>query len=357
MTSADMAFIEQPKSDTHRHPFPKPHLEGFETPLRVQMALKYLEETKSLEGMKRSTARRAKREDALLVHSPYVVHAVEIMSELGGGYLGESSYASPELLRASLHALGGAIEAAEQVAEGGFRHSFALVRPPGHHASTSISMGLCYFNNVAVAIRKIMTREDVQRVSILDFDNHFGNGIAEIFYSDPSVQYVSLHEYDYENFGIGHFEEIGYGKGEGTNINIPLLESSSDTSYQEALKYIVVPVIEKFNPDIIAVSAGYDAHYADPVGNMNVDSRTYWYIGKLVQKAVESLGARGSFWVLEGGYSPFALGPSIRASLEGLQGRPRPTLEDQVDREEHELIIGTNREIIEKILETFSPFL
>ena len=114
--------------------------------------------------------------------------------------------------------------------------------------------------------------------------------------------------------------------------------------------------MEKFNPDIIAVSAGYDAHYTDPVGNMDVDSRTYWYIGDLIEKAVEFLGTRGSFWVLEGGYSPFALGPSIRASLEGLQGKPVPTLEDQVEREEHELIIGTNREIIEKILEAHSQF-
>jgi acetoin utilization deacetylase AcuC-like enzyme len=158
-----------------------------------------------------------------------------------------------------LHALGGAIEAAKLVAEWQTRHSFALVRPPGHHATTSTSMGLCYFNNIAVASRTVMARDDVHRISILDIDNHYGNGTAEIFYADPNVQYISLHEYDYENFGIGHFDEIGHGEGKGTNINIPLVESTHDVSYQSAVKQIAIPALVSFKPDIIGISAGFDA--------------------------------------------------------------------------------------------------
>jgi acetoin utilization deacetylase AcuC-like enzyme len=351
-----LAFIHQPVANIHRQPFPKPNIEAFENPLRIQMALKYLEEKNVLNSMMVSTASRAKLKDALIVHSPYLVHIVEIMSTLGSGYLGESSYASPDLLRSALHALGGAIQAAKLVAEEKVKHSFALVRPPGHHATTSATMGLCYFNNIAVATRTLMARDDIQRISIIDVDNHFGNGTAEIFYADPNVQCISIHEYDYENFGLGHFEEIGHGEGEGTNINIPFVEATPDKSYQSAMEQIVIPAVKSFKPDMIGVSAGFDAHYADPVGNMNVDSRTYWHIGNLIEKTVTSLGIKGSYWILEGGYSPYALGSSIRASLEGLQGRKLPSLEDQVDREEHEMVIESNNEIIEKVLETVSPF-
>ncbi|MHA2140968.1 MAG: histone deacetylase family protein [Candidatus Thorarchaeota archaeon] len=357
MTTEKLAFIHQPLSDTHHQPFPKPHIEAFENPLRIQMAMKYLEENGVLKGLKVSAANQAKLEDALLVHSPYLVNTVEIMSDLGSGYLGESAYASPDLLRSALHALGGAIEATKLVAEARFRHSFALVRPPGHHATTSTSMGLCYFNNMAIATRTVLARKDVERVSILDIDNHFGNGTAEIFYADSNVQYISLHEYDYENFGVGHFDEIGHGDGKGTNINVPLVEGSHDKSFQSALQQIAIPAIESFKPDLIGISAGFDAHYADPVGNLDVDSRTYWYIGDIIEKTVTSLGIRGSYWILEGGYSPFVLGSSIRASLEGLQGKKLPVLEDQVDREEHEMLIESNREIIEKVLETIAPFI
>ncbi|MFX1471386.1 MAG: histone deacetylase [Promethearchaeota archaeon] len=351
-----IAFIHQPLSDSHAQPFPKPNIEAFETPLRIQVAYKYLEESGVLREMKVCEANRAKLDDALLVHSPYLVHTVEIMSDLGSGYLGESSYASPGLLRSALHALGGAIQSAKLVSEGDTRHAFALVRPPGHHASTSTSMGLCYFNNIAVAARTVIAREDVNRITILDIDNHFGNGTAEIFYADPNIQYISVHEYDYENFGVGHFDEIGCGKGKGKTINIPLVETSPNISYESALKQIVTPALESFKPDIIGVSAGFDAHYADPVGNMDVDSRTYWLIGKLVEKTVSALRMKGSFWILEGGYNPFVLGSSIRASLEGLQSKKLPQLDDQVDRERHEMVIESNEEIIEKVLETVSPY-
>ncbi|MFX0107518.1 MAG: histone deacetylase [Candidatus Hodarchaeota archaeon] len=357
MTTSNLLFIEQPKHDSHRQPFPKPHLEAFETPLRIEMAVKYLDDHKVLDDFKRLTAKRAKTKDALLVHSPFLVESVERMSEIGSGQLGESAFASPELLRSALYALGGSIEAAKGAVSGEYRHSFAAIRPPGHHAATSTSMGLCYFNNIAVSITKIMKEDGVKRVSIIDFDDHFGNGTAEIFYTNPDVQYISVHEYDYESYGIGHFEEVGHGKGKGTNVNIPLVESSPDVSYDAALKRVVIPMIERFEPEIIAVSAGYDAHYSDPVGNMNIDSRTFWLIGKMVENVVSSLNLHGSFWILEGGYNPLALGPCIRASLAGLIGLPLPKLEDQVDREEYSTLVDANEEVIEKVLEVHSSAL
>jgi acetoin utilization deacetylase AcuC-like enzyme len=336
-------------------PFPKPHLEAFESPLRTQMALKYLGDQGVLEKFGQISAPKGSTEDALLVHSPYLVDTVDLMSEVGMGQLGESAYASPELMRSALLAVGGAKKATELVLKGNKDHAFAVVRPPGHHASTSNPMGLCFFNNVAIAASIALKRKKVERVSIVDFDDHHGNGTSEIFYSRPEVQYISLHEYDYENFGTGHFNEIGWGKARGTNINIPLIDGSPDTSYRQAFDRVVQPAVKRFKPNLIFVSAGYDAHYADPVGNMNVDSTTFWYIGKRIRHIVDSMNSIGSVWVLEGGYNPLALGQCIRTSLEGLAKSSCPQLDDQVDREENELALEANTEVFEQVLEAIKP--
>ena len=339
----------------HRMPFPKPHLEAFENPIRIQVAERHLEESGVLNRAQRIKAPRATLKDVRTVHSDYLVDTVEIMSDLGTGQLGESAYASPDLLRTALLAVGGAIKGSDIVTSQETNHAFVLMRPPGHHATTSNPMGLCYFNNVAIAVRHALKHKDVDKVSIVDFDNHHGNGTSEIFYSDPNVQLISVHEYDYENFGLGHYSESGHGKAAGTNINIPLIETSSDSSYAESISRIIEPALKRFKPDILFVSAGYDAHYADPVGNMDVDSRTFWRFGSSIQKTVESLNTRGSVWVLEGGYNAFVLGPSIEASLLGLLGNSTPSFEDQIERETHEPIIDANKEIIGKILETIKP--
>jgi acetoin utilization deacetylase AcuC-like enzyme len=336
-------------------PFPKPHLEAFESPLRTQIAERYLDQSSVLQDTIRVKAPKAKLEDVRLVHSAYLVETVELMSDIGSGQLGESSYASPDLLRTALLSVGGAMKGTEMVVSGEVKHAFSLMRPPGHHATSSNPMGLCYFNNVAIATRQVLRNNGINKVSIIDFDNHHGNGTSEIFYTDENVQLISVHEYDYENFGLGHYAEIGYGNAKGTNINIPLLETSSNVSYETTIDRVMGPALTKFKPDIIMVSAGYDAHYADPVGNMDVDSQIFWRFGSFVREMVKATGAKGSIWVLEGGYNPFSLGPSIRASLEGLFGKDVPKLEDQIEREEYQLIIDANDEVVDKVLETMKP--
>jgi acetoin utilization deacetylase AcuC-like enzyme len=185
-------------------PFPKPHLEAFESPLRTQIAERYLDHVGTLGDTIRVKAPKATLDDVRLAHSAYLVEIVELMSDIGTGQLGESSYASPDLLRTALLSVGGAIKGTEMVTSGVAKHVFSFMRPPGHHASSSNPMGLCYFNNVAIATRHVLKNKDVNKVSIIDFDDHFGNGTSEIFYTDANVQMISVHEYDYENFGIGH---------------------------------------------------------------------------------------------------------------------------------------------------------
>jgi len=351
-----VAFISHRKSYFHRMPFPKPNIEAFESPLRTQIALNYLEKQCVLDNTIKVKAPKAKLEQILLVHSAYLVDSVSLMSNIGAGQLGEASYASPGLLRSALLSAGGAVRGSEMVLSGEVKHAFSFMRPPGHHASSSNPMGLCYFNNIAIATRRALSYQEINRVSIIDFDDHHGNGTSEIFYSDPDVQLISIHEYDYENFGLGHYAELGYGPAKGTNINIPLLETSPNVSYETSIKRVIGPALERFNPDIIMVSAGYDAHYADPVGNMDVDSQIFWRFGDFIRKIVETVGAMGSIWVLEGGYNPFVLGPSIHASLEGLVGEDVPKLDDQIKRERFQHIIDANNEVLDKVLETIEPY-
>ncbi|MHA1247916.1 MAG: histone deacetylase [Candidatus Thorarchaeota archaeon] len=351
MAWSDIAVVLHPGIAEHVMPFPRPHLESFETPLRVEMIRKHLRTRGIFKHVRVARARMATVEDLRRVHTDYMIDTIRIMSDLGAGEVGESAYASPELYRSALMAVGGAVRAATLVAKEESRHSFSVMRPPGHHATRSTPMGLCYFNNIAVAIRHIQMKYEVRRVSVLDFDDHFGNGTAEIFYSDPDVQYISIHEYDYDDYGMGHFSETGSGDGEGTNINIPLLEHSTDESYSLALREVVVPSVEAHQPEIIAVSAGFDSHYADPVGNMNVDSSTFWLIGSTVRGLVESMGARGSFWVLEGGYNPLVLGPCVEASLAGLAGEEKPVFDDQVPREVFQGLLEANKRIISRVRE------
>ncbi|TFF92323.1 hypothetical protein EU545_01295 [Candidatus Thorarchaeota archaeon] len=352
----DILFLSHPSSIQHNMPFPRPHLEAFESPLRVQMAELYLKERGLLHKMQTQRAPKAPIEMTLSVHSEYLVDSIRIMTDLGSGQLGEAAYASPELLRSALRAVGGAVRAAEAVYEGDAHHAFSLMRPPGHHASVSTAMGLCYFNNIAIAVRTLLAKERVDRVSIIDFDDHHGNGTADTFYADPNVQYISIHEYDYENYGTGHFSEIGHADAAGTNINIPFFDFSPDASYRSAFERIIQPAVQAFEPSIIAVSAGYDPHYADPVGNMDVDSSTFHFIGRVVSSLVRDVDAMGSFWVLEGGYNPFVIGPSIEASLCGLAGEELPALQDQVEREINELIAESNENILDNIVEMLSPF-
>jgi acetoin utilization deacetylase AcuC-like enzyme len=351
-----IALVTSSRESMHYTPFPKPHLEAFETPLRTQMAHRYLSESGALNAVTQLSAPKASTEDVLLVHTPYLLDTIHLMTEIGTGQLGESAYASEDLVNSALSAVGGAKRATKAILTKDARHAFALVRPPGHHATRSNPMGLCFFNNAAIATVMALMDDSIEKVTILDIDDHHGNGTSEIFYSDPNVQYISIHEYDYENFGTGHFTEIGWGEGQGTNVNIPLVEASPDVSYRHALDRVVKPAVERFRPNLIIVSAGYDAHYADPVGNMNVDSRTFWHIGREVNRIVGSLGSAGSVWILEGGYNPLSLGPCIRASLEGLSECDCPKLEDQIDREENDLVTESNEEVIEKVLEALEPY-
>jgi acetoin utilization deacetylase AcuC-like enzyme len=226
---------------------------------------------------------------------------------------------SPGSWEAARRAAGAAVGAVEAVMSGRAANAFALARPPGHHALPHRAMGFCLLNNVAIAA-EAARRAGAQRVAILDWDVHHGNGTQDIFAARPDVLYMSVHQYPFYP-GTGAAEEVGVRTGRGTTINCPLSGGQRDADYGVAFHDLFLPAARAFAPDLILISAGYDAHERDPLADMRVTERGYAAMTALMmQLAAETCGGRLAL-VLEGGYHLTALANSVRATLEALTGR------------------------------------
>lgn len=252
-------------------------------------------------------------EDILRVHTREHFEAMKKLSDTGEGTIGADTYVTEKSFDTAMLSAGGILTCVDKYFEG-HRYSFALNRPPGHHAETDRAMGFCIFNNIAVGAGYAMEKYGIRKVAIFDFDVHHGNGTQEIFYTSPDVIYISIHQHPLYP-GTGSIDETGEGEGEGYTINIPLPPNTCDTSYLTAVKEIVLPVVDQFNPEIIFVSAGYDGHFKDPLGGMNLTSRGYFEVVKTLKQEFKNTGIISG---LEGGYNLTALANSIYASLGAL---------------------------------------
>ncbi len=262
-------------------------------------------------------ARGASDEELARVHTQAYLHR---LNQAAGrsGYMDEDTFFSPHSVAAARVAAGAAVVVAETLLEGRADFGLALVRPPGHHARPGCAMGFCLLNNVAVAAAHARAR-GVARVAIVDFDVHHGNGTQEIFYADPSVLYLSLHQSPLYP-GTGACAERGLGDGHGYNLNIPLSAGADDAVYSAAVERIVAPVLESFQPGLVLFSAGFDAHARDPLAQMQMTDAGF---RALLRRALAALAPGvGVGLVLEGGYDLQALGQSLGASLEGLGEGP-----------------------------------
>ncbi len=225
------------------------------------------------------------------------------------------------LMEHSLHvaelAAGGCLELADRLLEGEIESGFALIRPPGHHAEAGRGMGFCVFNNVAVTAQYLRRKYHLNRILVLDFDVHHGNGTQEIFYDTDEVLFISLHQRGIFPFS-GEMTEVGCGKGEGYNINIPVFPQFGDAEYTFLLGRILQNVVEQYLPQIILVSAGYDAHIDDTISGTLLSTEWYGLItGLLKQYAHEACGDR-LLMLLEGGYNPVSLEASVLTTLDSL---------------------------------------
>lgn len=244
------------------------------------------------------------------VHEPHYIQQVQRVAERGGGHLDMDTYVRSASYDAALMAAGGLVEATRSVLDGELGNAFALVRPPGHHALRARGMGFCLFNNVAIAARYALAEHGLHRVFIMDFDVHHGNGTQDEFEADPAVMYISTHQYPYYP-GTGYWNETGSGDGKCSTINVPLGGGVGDEGFARIFKEIVSPAAWRFQPELILVSAGYDAHWDDPLAYMQLSIGGYTAIAQALKDLAEELCDGRVVFTLEGGYHLEALAYSV----------------------------------------------
>ncbi len=286
---------------------------------RLERIMAALRDVGMLERLTPIEARPATEEELARVHTPGYIAYVRRIAERGGGHLDADTYMNARSYEAAVMAAGGLLALVEAVLEGRVRNGFALVRPPGHHALPDRGMGFCLFNNVAVAARHAQTFPGIRRVFIADIDVHHGNGTQAVFEADPTVFYFSTHEYPYYP-GTGHWSEAGIGEGEGSILNVPLPAGVGDQGYLRVYEELLWPLVRRFRPDLILVSAGYDSHWQDPLAMMQLSLGGYARIAReLVAMAEELCGGRIVF-TLEGGYHLDVLAHGVLNAFYALLG-------------------------------------
>ena len=286
---------------------------------RLQQTMDHLREAGFLGRLKPLEARDASLAEIALVHQSTYTQRLQGLAEGGGGWLDGDTYVSAHSFAAALRAAGGLLRAVEATLSGVVENAFALVRPPGHHALAGRGMGFCLFNNVAIAARFALRHHHLDRVLIVDFDLHHGNATQDAFYDDPQVLYFSTHQYPYYP-GSGHWQETGRGAGLGYTVNVPLPEGVGDVGYQRVFDSILVPVARRFRPQMILVSAGFDAHWRDPLGMMLLSVSGYAALVRTLMSLADELCKGHLVLTLEGGYDLEALPLCIGATFSALLG-------------------------------------
>ena len=266
-------------------------------------------------GVERVDASPATRDQILRVHPPEHVERIQALSAAGGGAIDLDTVTSAGSYDAALHAAGGAIGAVARVLSGDERFAFCALRPPGHHAETDRAMGFCLFNNVAIAARHALHEHGAERVLIFDWDVHHGNGTQEVFYSDPAVLFASVHQSPlYPGTGAAH--EAGAGAGEGYTVNLPVPSGADGELFLSLVQTVVEPLARQFEPGLLMISAGYDAHAADPLASCVLETEDSREMAASLRALAEELGI-GVVACLEGGYALDALSDSVVATVRG----------------------------------------
>ncbi|MFB6152652.1 MAG: histone deacetylase family protein [Halodesulfurarchaeum sp.] len=298
-----------------------------ENPDRLRAIREGLEEYDDVEY---ENAEPATRADAVGVHEDSYVDEIREFSLSGGGNWDPDTVATESTWDAALASAGIAKWTVDYAldAELGPDTPFSLGRPPGHHATPADAMGFCFLNNVAIAAHHARTDHGVDRIAILDWDVHHGNGTQEIFYQDEDVFYLSLHEQGLFP-GTGDIDDRGEGEGEGTTLNVPLPPGSGDVDYLTVFDRIVTPSLQSFAPTLILVSAGFDAHRHDPISRMHVTTEGYGLLADRVRELAAGLDA-GLGFVLEGGYGLDTLAAGVGVVHEVFGGRTIPEIDGSV---------------------------
>lgn len=313
LNSIALTFVPSNDHDLHGHP---------ENPNRFN----YFERLHSLpiaEHFIVIPPQPADEELILRVHPQKYLEALKQAVEQGPGYLDYGdTYITPASYEAARMAAGGVLQVLEAIIEKRAKRGFAMIRPPGHHATQTRAMGFCILNNIAIAARHAQTM-GMSKILIVDFDVHHGNGTQQIFEADPTVSYFSTHQSGIFP-GTGYLHEKGIGDGEGTVVNIPLPGRTGDQGLISIFERILLPISRRFAPDMIMVSAGFDGHWRDPLANLILTRDGYYHLSKILLSMADSLCQGRLLFVLEGGYDPKTLQESIAEILSAIAGSPSP---------------------------------
>jgi acetoin utilization deacetylase AcuC-like enzyme len=314
-------FLEHPASlqhDTGPHP---------EQPARLVAIERELDRRGWL-GYERVLSPAATRAQLTSVHSERHVASVERLAASGGGHLDVDTVVSAGSFEAALHAAGGAAALVDLLLDGACCTGFSAHRPPGHHATPTRAMGFCLFNNIAIAARWAVCARGLERVMIVDWDVHHGNGTSAVFYDSREVLFVSIHEWPLYP-GTGAVDEVGASDGAGYTVNLPVPSGADDGVYLSLVDHVVVPLAIAYQPELVLISAGFDAHREDPLAGCAVSDDGFAAMARSVRRVCASVGAPVGA-VLEGGYALGALARSVAATMAVLADPAAAEVDDPV---------------------------
>jgi acetoin utilization deacetylase AcuC-like enzyme len=298
-----------------RHPSSVEHETGAHPENKARIpAIEHELERRAWLGWERREAPAVEMAQLERIHPREHIEHIRSMAEAGGGWFDADTVASPGSWEAALHAAGGACALVDALMTRAAPTAFAGLRPPGHHCELARPMGFCLFNNVAVAAQHALDAHGVQRVAVFDWDVHHGNGTNDIFHARRDVLYISIHQSPLYP-GTGRLRDTGSGDGEGYTVNLPVPPGAGEEIWLSLVEYLVVPVLRSFEPELILVSAGFDAHRADPLAQCMLETESFAKMATHVAATARGLGVPFGA-VLEGGYELDALAASVAATLE-----------------------------------------
>jgi acetoin utilization deacetylase AcuC-like enzyme len=308
--------MEYPPERGLAHQMPHP-----EAPERIKNVHSLITSSRFIDSLIQISPKIADPSVLELVHEKSYIDTVRELSESGGGRIEPTTPLSGRSYEIALLAVGGCITGAEAILRGEVENVYALIRPPGHHASRAQGMGFCLFNNVAITAEYLKQEHGLERVLIVDWDVHHGNGTQSIFYEDPSVMFFSLHQDGNYPPQSGTIEEVGKGKGEGFTINIPLPPGTGDWGYVSAFREVVEPLCRQFRPEFILVSAGQDPSMVDPLGRMCVTYEGFEKMASIVKRLAQECCLGRLLIAQEGGYNIVYQPYAVVTMIEALSGQ------------------------------------
>jgi len=323
-----------------------------ESPKRLEAIYEMLETPEMSEILTIIEPRPATHDEIALIHDFDYIETVARTAGKESTYLDPDTETSPESYETALLAVGGVLNAVDAVMEKRIDNAFCFIRPPGHHAEHDRAAGFCLFNNVAIAARYALNKFGIQRVLIVDWDLHHGNGTQNSFYEDSSVLYFSTHQYPFYP-GSGGINEIGRGNGLGYTINVPLRSGPGDGEYVKIYRRLLMPVAQIFRPDLVLVSAGFDIYNKDPLGGMNVTPDGFARLMRVLLDIGDECCDGKVVVLLEGGYDLIGLKKSVKKVLEEMKGITHRN-EDELSRIEADADVATDS-VIKTVRDQIDP--